>query len=48
MKKQLGLIITPGPAGLAIPLIIGGFVAVALVATVITYAVLRKLKKQKA
>lgn len=24
MKKQLGLIITPGPAGLAIPLIIGG------------------------
>lgn len=30
------------------PVIIGGFVAVALIATVITYVVLRKLKKQKA
>jgi len=30
------------------PLIIGGFAAIVLVATIITYAVLRKIKKQKA
>lgn len=29
------------------PLIIGGFVAVVLFATVITYAILRKMKKQR-
>ena len=30
------------------PLIIGGFAAIVLVATIVTYAILRKVKKQKA